>query len=314
MTATNPERVANVGAGYLHASYAESLSEFGTPRVLPRSRAWVLERSIPDSPYRDAMGCYPLFSCGDWTQLDADLEAIGGGLVCLSAVTDPFGEYDLKYLRHCFRDVVIPFKEHMVVDLAQPLDAFVHPHHRRNARKALREVAVERCACPADFLDEWATLYSTLTERHTISGIATFSKESFARQLRVPGIVAFRAAHNDDTVGMLLWYEQGNRAYYHLGAHSPRGYELGSSFALFNYSIEYFARQGLAWLNLGAGASTEANAESGLSRFKRGWSTGVSTAYFCGRIFDRERYQEITAARNVPATDYFPAYRVGEFS
>jgi hypothetical protein len=63
---------------------------------------------------------------------------------------------------------------------------------------------------------------------------------------------------------------------------------------------------------LGAGAGTSA-ADSGLDRFKQGWSTDFRTAYFCGRIFDRKKYEEIVRLRNVPATSYFPAYRVGEF-
>jgi hypothetical protein len=50
-----------------------------------------------------------------------------------------------------------------------------------------------------------------------------------------------------------------------------------------------------------------------LSRFKRGWATGTRTAYFCGRIFDRANYREITRASGCMATDYFPAYRQGEF-
>jgi hypothetical protein len=259
------------------------------------------------------MGCYPLFSCCDWSLLEDDIESISGGLVSIALVTDPFGDYTYERLRRTFKGLVVPFKEHFVVDL-KAAETFVHPHHRRKAARALQELYIQQCINPADCLDEWTTLYKTLIKRHGISGIAVFSRESFAKQLRVPGIVAFRAVHRDDTVGMLLWYVQGNRAYYHLGAYSPRGYELQASFALFNYAIEYFARHGFEWLNLGAGAGREADAESGLSRFKRGWSNGVRMAYFCGRIFDQEKYQELTVARNVPATDYFPAYRVGEFS
>src|SRR5215213_8208057 len=109
-----------------------------------------------------------------------------------------------------------------------------------------------------------------------------------------------------ETVGMLLWYVQGDVAYYHLGAYSERGYELRASFALFQHAIEQFARRGLRWLNLGAGAGAASGAESGLSRFKQGWATGTRTAYFCGRIFDEKKYQEILRARGVPATKYFP--------
>jgi hypothetical protein len=300
--------------GYLHPLYCQSLSEFGRPRLLRESGAWILERRIPNSRLLDAMGCYPLFACSDWSRLSIDLEEIGNSLVSLSLVTDPFGEYDPAGLRHCFPDLVVPFKEHFVVDLSRAPETFVHSHHQRNARKALREIRVEECDNPQDVLEEWTTLYATLVERHTITGIAAFSKESFARQLRVPGMVVLRAMHNNTTVGMLLWYGQGNRAYYHLGAYSTRGYDLGASFALFDYAITYFAQRGFAWLNLGSGAGVGTSVEQGLSRFKQGWSTGVRTAYFCGRILDPEKYQEILETRGLPPTRYFPAYRAGEFS
>lgn len=299
-------------SGYLHPLYAESLCRLGAPRELPGSKGTVLERPIPRCDYFDAMGCYPIFACLNWALLRADLESIHDGLVCLSLVTDPFGEYDEAYLRECFLDVVVPFKQHFVVDLSHPLESFVHPHHRRNARRALGEMQVEKCDDPENFLEDWTALYATLIERHKISGIAAFSRESFVKQLAVPGMVMFRAVHDDTTVGMLLWYEQGDRAYYHLGAYSPRGYEFEASFALFDFSIRCFAERRLQWLSLGAGAGLGTTAESGLNRFKQGWSTGTRTAYFCGRVFDRKKYQELT--KNVPPTEYFPAYRLGEFN
>lgn len=299
--------------GYMHPRYAESLTEFGTPRELPRCGGWISERQIPGFPYHDAMGCYPLFACQDWSQLYADLEDIGNDLVSLSLVTDPFGEYDPGYLHRCFKDVVIPFKQHFVVDLSCPADTFVSKHHRRYARKALGDVSVEICKAPIHLLDDWVDLYATLTERHKIKGIPTFSRTSFAKQLTVPGIVAFRAICEGTTVGILLWYVQGETSYYHLGGSSPLGYELRASFALFWSAIEYFAANGLSWLNLGAGAGVMGDRTDGLTRFKRGWSTGTRTAYFCGRIFDQARYAEIVKVKGVPTTSYFPAYRKGEF-
>jgi hypothetical protein len=300
--------------GYLNQLYCQSLSEFGTPRFLRESGGWILERQIPNSRLRDAMGCYPLFACNNWSRLCVDLEDLGNRLVSLSLVTDPFGEYDPAHLSEWFPDLTVPFKEHFVVDLTQAPETFVHSHHQRNARKALREIRIDECDNPSDTLEEWVILYAQLVERHNITGMAAFSRESFARQLRVPGIVVLRAVHNDATVGMLLWYGQGNRAYYHLGAYSTRGYERGASFALFDYAIRYFAQRGFAWLNLGSGAGVGTSGEQGLSRFKQGWSTGVRTAYFCGRILDPKKYWEILETKSLPTTQYFPAYRVGEFS
>jgi len=297
----------------MHAAYAASLSEFGTPRPLPRSGAWILERRIAGSNYSDAMGCYPLCVCSDWSQLPNDLDQLDNDLVSLTLVTDPFGEYDLGLLRRCFPDLTIPLKEHFVVDLTRSHENFVRAHHRRNARKALKDLVVEKCANPGRLLDDWTALYGTLIERHGITGIAAFSRQSFAKQLVVPGVLMFRAIHEESTVGILLWYVRDKIGYYHLGAYSSRGYDLRASFALFNYSIEYFAKHGLEWLDLGAGAGTK-NTESGLFRFKQGWSTGVRTAYLCGRIFDKKKYREIVSEKNVPPTDYFPAYRTGEFN
>ncbi len=116
----------------MHPGYAESLAQFGTPRRLPRSSGWILVRQIPGSDQ----------------QLYLDLEEMGDELVSLAVVADPFGHHRASCLHECFKDVVIPFKEHFVIDLKRSVDTFVCTHHRRYARKALRNLYVERCDEP----------------------------------------------------------------------------------------------------------------------------------------------------------------------
>ena len=300
-------------SGYAHPSYAESLSESGTPFELRRCGGWVLKRKIPGYQDYDAMGCYPLFSCQDWSQLSADLEDIASELVSLSAVPDPFGTYSDADLKRSFRDIVRPFKQHFIVDLSHPIDETVSSHHRHYARKALRKIVAEECEKPSRFINDWADLYAILVRRHRIQGLLAFSRFSFSRQLQVPGIVMFRAVERQATVGMTLWYIQGDVGYWHLSAFSARGYQIRASYALMWHSIEHLAtRNKLRWLDLGAGAGLTSR-EDDLSRFKQGWSTGTRTAFFCGRIFDHARYEEITKTRSIFDTDYFPAYRKGEF-
>lgn len=299
--------------GYYSNAYAQSLAEFGIPQELPRCKAWILKRSIPGNSSYDAMGCYPLFVCKDWSKLALDLQNLSDDMVALSVVTDPFGQYNTAHLRQCFVDVVKPFKQHFVIDLHRPIESYVNKHHLRNARKARQVLTVEKCEQPARFLDDWINIYDTLIERHDITGITKFSRKSFAMQFKVPGLVAFRAVHEGATVGMLLWYVQDKIGYYHLGAYSPVGYQFRASFALFWFAIEYFTASGLHWLNIGAGAGVGTVEKDGLARFKDGWSTGTRTAYFCGRIFDHHKYQEIVNAKGSPSSDYFPAYRLGEF-
>ena len=300
-------------SGYLHPDYAQSLAEFGEPLHLSKSGGWLLKRAI-DGAHVDAMGTYPLFVCSDWKSLKCDLNELGKSLISAVVVTDPFGEYDEMLLGECFGDLVTPFKSHFVNDLSCPPENSICPHHARNVSIGLKQVTVEKCEDPLGSLDDWVKLYSALTHRHRISGMRAFSSRSFAKQLKTPGIVAFRALRNRQTVGMILWYMQNGVAYYHLGAYTDEGYRLRASFALFRKALDYFTASGLRYANLGAGAGLGNSTDDGLSRFKRGWSTAIRTAYLCGRIFDREKYDRLVSARGFATDTYFPAYRRGEFN
>ncbi len=299
--------------GYLHPAYAAALSEFGSPRLLPRSGGWVLDRTIPSTPFRDAMGCYPLFCCDDWAALPGDLSTNEDEMVSLSLVADPFGQHSPEGLRQAFRDVVRPFKEHYVVDLESGAWRGVSKHHRFYARRALQAITVEICSEPGDRLEEWLVLYDELIDRHGLQGIKAFSRTSFTRQFEVPGLVMFRALQAGEPVGAHLWYLAGEVAYSHLQAVTPAGYRSMAAYALYATALEWFTGR-VRWLNLGAGAgATGGDASDGLSRFKRGWAAETRTAYFCGRIFNRRRYTELTQAADGPPDSHFPAYRTGEF-
>ncbi len=260
------------------------------------------------------MGCFPLFVCRDWAQLAADLEEIDDDLVCLSLVTDPFGEFQIDDLQRWFPDGLIPFKEHFVTDLSRPMQSYVHPHHTRDAKRGLKTLHIEVCKEPAVTLDRWVELFGFLTRRHAIRGISAYSRSSFQKQLAVPGMIALQALHQAEVIGMALWFIQGEVAYNHLAAYNELGYKLSTSYALYWSAIQYFSAIGLKWLCLGGTAGLAKRSNDGLTFFKRGWSTGTRTAYFCGRIFNRPRYREITAASHARPSNYFPAYRVGEFS
>ncbi len=332
-----PETPQLAGAtGYRHAAYAHSLAEIGAPRHLPASHAWLLQRPIAAvqpafsdltpprvakdlnlPPLHDAMGLYPLFSCANWSLLPADLDALAPELVSVALVPDPFGDYRLTDLKRWFKDVVTPFKSHYVVNLAGLRSKIVSYHHRRYALKALRHVEVAACPRPLDFHDDWVQLYDYLIARHNIRGLRRFSPRAFAQQLQTPGIVALRAVHRDETVAMLLWYVMGDVAHYHLGASNQVGYHLHAAFALFWESIDYFASgraaPGVRWLNLGSCAGLDNGQDDGLSRFKRGWATGTRTAYFCGRILQPARYEQLAHASGHSTSGYFPTYRYGEY-
>jgi len=298
-----------VTGGYADPAYAESLSEFGRPRRLEASGGSVLVRAIPGSNAQDAMGCYPLFACQDWSGLGEDLAALARDVVSIALVTDPFGAYDPASLRASF-DPCFPFKEHRVADLRQPRDRAVSKHHAYYARRALRQVEVVAEEDPLRALDDWVALYEHLKARHALRGIKAFSRSAFARQLALPGTVLLRAIASGETVGAHVFFIEGDKAYSHLAATSPRGYELNASYAIHWHALEHLAARA-RWLDIGAGAGAAAEGK-GLGWFKDGWSSATRTAWFCGRVLDPARYDEICRSKNAGPTRWFPAYRAGE--
>lgn len=301
--------------GYLHPAYAASLAEFGRPLELPGSRGWLLRRAIPGTDLFDAMGCYPLFCCQDWGELARDLSAVRQGLVSVCFVADPFCDCDAARMKE-WLDVALCFKEHFVCDLAQDPGSFVTKHHRYCARDALRHATVEVADHPVDHLDEWTDLYANLVRRHGLRGIKAFSRDSFRRQLGVPGLVMLRITDGGVCLGAHLWYIQRGVAYSHLMAVSEAGYAANSSYGLYWRAIEMFRKSfsaSVRILDLGAGAGLAGDKTDGLAWFKKGWSTGIRPAWFCGKIMDRSAYDLLATSTSSGDTSYFPAYRRGEF-
>jgi hypothetical protein len=297
--------------GYMSSDYAESLSEFGQPVHLPRCGGNLLIRSIPETSLVDAMGCYPLFFCDDWQALAVDLEDLPEEVVSVSLVADPYGSFSRHTLDACF-DVVNPFKEHYIVDLRKP-HAAGSRSHRKHARRALKDIQVEVCMDPENFVDDWGGLYQNLKRRYNIEGIRGFSKRAFAKQLGMPEMTVLQAFYRDEIIGAQLYYVQDGIAYCHLGAVSDVGYRVGAFYAMDYYSFEYFSDSARK-LDLGGGAGLSGSNDDGLSYYKEGWCTETRPVYFCGRILDPERYAALTALRNQEKSGYFPAYRAGEFA
>lgn len=297
--------------GYQSRAYAESLVEFGELLELSRSGGHLLVRPIAGTGQCDAMGCYPLFLCEDWAALAADMEDLPEDILSVSLVADPFGRYTREVLDECF-DVVNPFKQHYIIDLEDPIEKVGSRSQRRHARRALREVRVEACADPSEFVGEWDGLYRQLMEKYNVQGIRAFSKKAFEVQLSMPDVTVLQAFIEGEVIGAQIYFQQDDVVHCHLGAVSEKGYEVNAFYALDFFSVEYFSDRAKK-IDLGGGAGL-AGGTDGLSRYKESWSSYTVPVYFCGRIMDPKRYAEITTQFGCEGTEYFPAYRSGEFS
>ena len=282
---------------YLHSEYGNSFQDSYSIIRLKNSQALIFKRPIHDTGLYDLMGAYPLLFCGDWKKLHIDLEDNMDNMISFTAVTDPFGEFNITDLKKTFNTLVVPFKDHFVTDLSLKENNFINKHNRRYSKKALNDLTIEVVKDPLPLLDKWCNLYSNLVKRNNIKGIANFSEESLKRQMKVPNSVIFCAKSKGKVVGITIWYMYKKIAYYHLGAYSDFGYEKRASYAIFWKVIEYFRHAGFSWLSLGAGAGVNNDGTDGLSRFKKGWSTGTKTTYLCGHIFDQKKYKKLSISR-----------------
>lgn len=300
------------GRAYSDKQYAESLREWGEPHYLPNAQGWILKRSIGDTGFQDAMGCYPLYSCTEWAGLPEDVLAQQQMLVSLVLVTDPFGHINETILAPMDPEAFFHFKNHYIVNLDGELDRGISSHHRYYARRVLRRFNVMKIENPELIKADWLKLYAQLIARHGINGIAAFSPEAFRAQLAMDSMQIFAAYDGKQVLGIQLWMDDGQYVYHHLGAYAEAGYKHGVSYGLLWFALHWFQDQNRVAADLGGGAGTQRK-NDGLTAFKKGWTARTEPVFLVGKILNPAIYEKLTGS--VSATDsYFPAYRAGEFS
>jgi hypothetical protein len=305
LSVADPSRMPT---GYLDFAYLESLQHIGEPVRLTASGAWLLRRPIATSGLHDCIGSYPLFFCERWLELRDDLaELRRGGIVSVTIVPDPFGEYSQGLLESLF-DVVRVTKQRWVVDLRRDVREAISAHHLRRAQRALVGMEVERCEDPRQHAQEWGVCYRTFVERRGIAGAAAFAARDLESQLSVPGLVMYRARSGDRTLGFSLWMVHGACAYGHLAAYTEEGREAGAAYASQLVVLEDLQTRGVHRVDLGGGVDEG----DGLERWKAGWTRDSRPSLVCGAILRPDEYSALTLARASVPTSYFPAYRAPE--
>lgn len=259
----------------------------------------------------DAMGPYPLFSCLDWSRLPEDLDALSSELVSTFLVLDPFGGYDSGQYRDYF-DCFRPFKTHYVLEFHEGWEKEIKTRHKKNARHGLRFSTVVQVDRPVDYADIWTDLYGNLIRRHQLKGIHEFSRDSFKKQLSVQGCRLYLVYQDDTVIGGNIFYIHNEVAYGHLSAFTDDGYALDASYSVLWYAFKFLEKD-VRYVNLG-GCPGQVNGESGgLNYFKQGWSNRTRRVYLAGKVHQPDVYGQLKKQFGIDETDYFPAYRKGEF-
>jgi len=210
-----------------------------------------------------------------------------------------------------FFNFFFEYRSHFLLDTNLPAEEVISAGRQKDVRKALKGVEVETIIFPNIDIDEWCRLYENLIHKHQISGIRSFSRESFQKQLSIPNTHYFRVVNQGDVVGGALFYIQDNTAYYHLAAQTKKGYDLHSSYAAIWTAIKELSKK-VRWIEFQGGSTI--NGLDGLSKFKMGWSSSQKKSVFCGKVLDAQKYNEVISMNKTPETDWFPAYRSSDYN
>lgn len=294
--------------GYRSAAYAAALSGLGRPVPLGDTGGFLIERTIPGTPYRDLMGPYPLFCCGNWDALEPAIATLGAAYVTLTLVTDPFCPLPPERLAGLFPHVR-PLHDHYLIDLAAP--PVLSRHHRRKLRQSDPAIRIEAAPADAGDLAAWTRLYSVLIARKGITDLRRFDEDSFRHQLSVPGTHIVTAWDGPELLGADIYYLDGDVAWAHLSAYAEAGYARSVSYPMMAHAIDHF-RPLARWIGLGgAPAVSAADTGGGIAHFKGGWTPVTRPSHLCGLILDPAAYAALCPDDD--AGDYFPAYRRLDF-
>ena len=147
-------------------------------------------------------------------------------------------------------------------------------------------------------------LYRTLVERRDVSHGNVFPESTFRAISDLDGLVTFGAFFENELVSCHLWMSDGHTIHSLFAASNAVGYRLQASYAIYDAAIRWF--DGADSINFGGAAGLTDDPDSGLARFKRGFSNAETQCYLYGVILDPDRYDAMSANT---ASEFFPAYR-----
>jgi Acetyltransferase (GNAT) domain len=290
---------------YATLAYARTLAHVGRPLEVPAWQSCVVARDCHEGAV-DAMGTYPLACLAPDCDLQQGLDFLrDAGMVSTTLVVDNLSGPPLSHFQSAFPHTR-PFKTHYLVDgragAYEP-----SPHHRNEVRRAAKRGVEVRIVPLQAILDGWCALYEELISRHQITGVQSFTRDSFAALSPCAGLSTVAAFIGDELVSCHLWIHHADVVWSHLSATSALGYANGAAYAVCDHSLRHFSGR---LINLGGASGVGGGqTDDGLARFKGGFANGRHEAFICGAVLDPGKYEQMCAERGDVSRDYFPAYR-----
>lgn len=188
---------------------------------------------------------------------------------------------------------------------AGPL-AGVHPHHRRQARRAQRAGVTAAVHERPPALDDFVALYEQTMRRRGARGFYLFPPSYWAALRDGVPLARVDARRDGELVASLLCLATPPWLHYHLGGSSEAGRALGANHLLFLTAAAWAAERGYTRFHLGGGVGGR---EDSLLAFKQRFAPpGRVTACVGKAIHDPARYRALSGGGDDRA-GFFPAYR-----
>lgn len=278
------------------------------PLILSRSDtldAKFIKRVI-DKPFYDVISIYPFHSFNNIKDLFSKYKHPNKVLiidennfrVSTTFVTDPMIPIENDPIFDYFKE----YKTHYIIDYSKPIK--YSNNHKRNIKNN-KNLEMELLPKNSETADKFHGFYQVLKKKHGITGITDFNLETIYNHISHKNSYTFGVWENNKLIGSIITTTIDDRSYYHLGAYSERGYEIGASFSLMDHIISFYNKLGYKYFILGAGAGVD-KASEGLVRFKKGFSNDTRKNYIIGYINNREKYDELSKGKE---GDFFPLYR-----
>lgn len=173
----------------------------------------------------------------------------------------------------------------------------------RKSRKLGVEVQQLETSTLRDPKSPFRQIYDATMRRVDARDSLRLDSSYYERLLTVPsGVGLLGAVQHDQVIAAAIFMSWGDRLHYHLSGATEEGRTAQATSALIAYAVAELAQPPFT-LHLGGGVEPD----DPLTKFKRANSSTEFTMHTARCITNPIRYRALT--RDLPSTDYFPAYR-----
>ena len=189
------------------------------------------------------------------------------------------------------------------------------PDCRNMIRKATKKGVTVEVDTECEHLADFIHLYYITMDKNSASDYYYFDESYFERLKAIPvnKLVLVNGFVEGEIIASAMFMCSGEYMHYHLSSTNPEFYSYAANNLILATAIEYGKEQGLKWLHLGGGLTSDE--KDRLFKFKRNFGRTennlkdfyIGKAVFMPEIFDK--LCETARANGVKNDESFPPYR-----